>query len=336
MIYRKLKQSLFSLSLCAFISSIAVSAHAGFDVIALGVQGGVSSDNLTSYLIKADDSEHYLALDAGTTVTGITKAIEKNSFPELAGINLQNLTPSGYVLQNLIDSYWISHGHLDHFSGLVIASPDDVKKNVYGMPATLNYLTDNIFNWIAWPNMTDKGSAPQIGTFILKQEAMDTPFSIGDTRLTGIMYPLNHGGYPSSMLLVINDNESFAFFGDTGPDVVQKSNELDAIWQILAPKIKDKSLKGMIIETSYDNSVPDSSLYGHLTPKWLLHELQALEQYSGGKGSLNGFPVVIGHIKPSLKQDAQPEKIIKQQLESGNNMGIKFIFPVQGERYEFE
>ncbi len=47
--------------------------------------------------------------------------------------------------------------------------------------------------------------------------------SLGLTRLTGEMYPLSHDKSPSSMLLISSNNEFFAYFGDTGPDDVEKS-----------------------------------------------------------------------------------------------------------------
>lgn len=310
-------------------------ATAAFEVVALGVYGGISSDNLTSYLIKSDEQKLYLALDAGTTVSGIEKAIQKNSFPELAQQDTNENNDVGFVLRDLINSYWISHGHLDHMSGLIIASPDDVKKTVYGSKETLQYMTDNIFNWGAWPNMTNSGIEPRLGKLIFMPEPMNVPFSIGETGLTGVAYPLNHGGYPSSMLLVSDKNDSFAFFGDTGSDFVQKSNELNQIWQVLAKKVRGNSLKGMIIETSFTSETPDKSLYGHLTPHWLLKELKVLEKLSGGAGSLKGLNIMIGHLKPSLNKNQDAAAEIKSQIINGNDMGINFIFPVQGERYNF-
>lgn len=50
---------------------------ASFDVVALGTQGGLSGDNLTSYLIRTEGDARYIALDAGSTLPGIAKGIEK-------------------------------------------------------------------------------------------------------------------------------------------------------------------------------------------------------------------------------------------------------------------
>lgn len=319
----------------AVIALTPFLAHGAFDVVALGVQGGISSDNLTAYLIKSDQQTRYLGLDAGTTIGGIEKAVKLGSFPELDKSAIGESSRTGYVVNTLIPSYWISHAHLDHVAGLVIASPDSHFTTLYGSQATTDFISQHLFNWDIWPNLSDRGRAPQLGKFKIQAESMYHPFAIAGTGLTGIMYPLNHDGYPSSMLMVTYQNESFAFFGDTGSDKIQKTHDLFAVWQRLAEEIKNKRLRGMIIETSFDNAHPDKLLFGHLTPALLLAELQVLESLSGGKGALQGMKIMIGHIKPSLAGNRDPAQQIQAQLAAGNDMGITFIFPQQGERYHF-
>ena len=56
------------LALC--LSGYSALAIAGFDVVALGVDGGVSDGNLTSYLIRSDNQPQYVALDAGSLLPG--------------------------------------------------------------------------------------------------------------------------------------------------------------------------------------------------------------------------------------------------------------------------
>ncbi len=58
------------------------------------------------------------------------------------------------------------------------------------------------------------------------------------------MYPLSHDRYPSSMLLISNGSEFFAYFGDTGPDKVEQSRDLDTVWRALGPLVEQKKLKG--------------------------------------------------------------------------------------------
>jgi 3',5'-cyclic-nucleotide phosphodiesterase len=317
------------------LGSHLMSASAGFEVIALGVDGGISTNNLTSYLLRGDGQQKFLVLDAGATLPGIDKALQKNSFGPISAATAQPYSVRGYVFRNLLDSYFISHGHLDHFAGLVIGSPDDAKKTVYGSVATIGMLSQYSFNWKTWPNLTDAGDAPRLGVYHLQGEPAGTPFALGGTGLTGTLFPLSHGGAPSSMLMVTYQGQSFAYFGDTGADSVEHSANLAAIWSALGDQVRTKSLRGMIIETSFPNEVPDNKLYGHLTPALLLKELKELERLSGGSGALRGLSVVVSHIKPSFKPDVDVRAVIKQQLENGNDMGIKFQLLEQGERAAF-
>lgn len=320
--------------LALMLTCWASQAMAAFDVVALGVNGGVEEGNLTSYLVRSDDQKLYLGLDAGSVMPGIRKALEKGSFPQVTAENAAPLTPQGAVFRNLIGGYFISHGHLDHLAGLIIGSPEDSKKPIYGTADTIGTLRQHYFNGRVWPNFTDSGSGLRIGTYRLNLQRPEQRFSLGLTGLDGNIYPLSHGGTSSSMILVSRNNQSFAFFGDTGPDEVEKSKNLDTVWRVLGSEIKAKRLKGLIIETSYPDDVPDSKLYGHLTPHWLLKELASLQQHADGDGSLKDLTVIISHVKPSLKAGADPEKEIMAQLEKGNNLGVKFVRMQQGDRLE--
>ena len=320
--------------LALMLTCWASQAMAAFDVVALGVNGGVEEGNLTSYLVRSDDQKLYLGLDAGSVMPGIRKALEKGSFPQVTAENAAPLTPQGAVFRNLIGGYFISHGHLDHLAGLIIGSPEDSKKPIYGTADTIGTLRQHYFNGRVWPNFTDSGSGLRIGTYRLNLQRPEQRFSLGLTGLDGNIYPLSHGGTSSSMILVSRNNQSFAFFGDTGPDEVEKSKNLDTVWRVLGSEIKAKRMKGLIIETSYPDDVPDSKLYGHLTPHWLLKELASLQQHAGGDGSLKDLTVIISHVKPSLKAGVDPEKEIMAQLEKGNNLGVKFVRMQQGDRLE--
>jgi len=310
-------------------------AMAGFDVVALGVHGGVEEGNLTSYLIRSNDEKLYFGLDAGSVLPGISKALEKGAFPQVTVANSAPYTPQGAVFRNLIGGYFISHGHLDHLAGLIISSPEDSHKPIYGTADTIGTLRQHYFNGKVWPNFTDAGSGLRIGTYRLNAPRPAQRFSIGLTGLDGIIYPLSHGGTPSSMILLSRNNESFAYFGDTGPDQVEKAKNLEAVWRVLGDEVKARRLKGMIIETSYPDGVPDSQLFGHLTPEWLLKELKVFEIASGGTGSLKGLTVIISHVKPSLKAGVDPEAEIARQLEKGNDLGVKFVRMQQGDKMEF-
>ncbi len=319
-----------------FLSSFiffATPIHA-FDLIALGCKGGIQDGNLTAFLIKEKNTNHYLALDAGTLVNGLIVANQKKAFDWLKIPDDSELTTEGYVLTHHIQGYFISHPHLDHIAGMIISSPDDTKKPIYGLKQTNEAIATNYFNWSAWPNFGNKGKGFKIGQY----EYQDlTPYQwhkVNETSLDIMLMPLSHSGTASSAALIKNsNNDVFAYFGDTGPDKIEKTDLLHKAWQQLAPFIKDKKLKGMIIEVSYLNERPDEKLFGHLTPNWLIQELSKLELLVG-KNALNTLPVIISHIKYILKK-ADPSIQIKQELKAANTLGIDFIYPDQGDSFSF-
>jgi hypothetical protein len=48
------------------------------------------------------------------------------------------------------------------------------------------------------------------------------------------------------------------------------------VWEIAGPKIASGSLRAMFIECSYNDSIEDEILYGHLCPRHLIAELKVL------------------------------------------------------------
>ncbi|MBS1529776.1 MAG: 3',5'-cyclic-nucleotide phosphodiesterase, partial [Bacteroidetes bacterium] len=101
------------------------------------------------------------------------------------------------------------------------------------------------------------------------------------------------------------------------------------VWQAAAPLIKDKKLRAIMIEVSFPDEQPDKSLFGHLTPKWLLTELHQLEKLSG-PGSLKGFNLILTHVKPPQKSIER----IKQELAAENDLGLHLTYPEQGVRLD--
>lgn len=65
-------------------------------------------------------------------------------------------------------------------------------------------------------------------------------------------------------------------FGDIEPDSVSLEPRNKRVWEIAAPKVASGSLRAIFIECSYNDSVDDSSLYGHLCPRHLIAELKVL------------------------------------------------------------
>src|SRR5258708_36713171 len=81
----------------------------GFDIVSLGALGGIQDGNLSANLIRPHDDDRAVTCDAGTLVNGLRVAGETGGLDRIKG-------------------YLISHAHLEHVAGLIIASP--------GRPAT--------------------------------------------------------------------------------------------------------------------------------------------------------------------------------------------------------
>jgi 3',5'-cyclic-nucleotide phosphodiesterase len=309
-------------------------AAEGFDVVALGALGGIQDGNLSAWLVHPHDDSRAVTCDAGSLVNGLRVADEKGAFSSVQVPSGAGLGRVGYVLTARIKGYLVSHAHLDHVAGLIISSPDDSKKTIYALASVNAALVESYFNWQAWPNFSDRGKAPQLKKYALADLAPATATPIKDTAMSVTGFPLSHGGVESTAFLIESGQDALLCFGDTGPDVVEKTTRMKDIWNAVADKLKQRRLKAIIIESSYTSDRPDKLLFGHLTPKWILAGLRELDGAAGGN-ALKGLPVVISHIKYSLTEE-QPQKKMLQELEAGNDLGTKFVIPAQGERWHFK
>ena len=310
----------------------AVAAD-GFDLVVLGALGGIQDGNLSATLVHPHGDDRAVTCDVGALVNGLRVADEKGAFSSITMPADSAQSRVGYVLTNLIKGYLISHAHLDHVAGLVIASPDDSKKPIYALPSVAADLVETYFNWRAWPNFTDRGKAPQLKKYALEELKPGVAIPIKDTAMTVTAFPLSHGGMESTAFLLESGSDGLLCFGDTGPDAVEKGTRLADVWTAVAERAKQKRLKAIVIESSYTSDRPDNLLFGHLTPRWVLSELHELDKRAGG-GALKGLPVVVSHIKYALTKE-QPQKQMLQELEAGNDLGVRFVIPEQGSRWHF-
>lgn len=328
----RLIPSLVSISML-LMPTAAVSGQ-GFDVIVLGALGGIQDGNLSSYLIRPHGDRNAIACDAGSLVNGLKVAQDKGVFGDVKVPEGSTDSVIGHVLKNDIKGYLISHAHLDHVQGLVIASPDDSNKTIYGLPSVSAQIEQTYFNWKAWPNMLDRGQQPHLKKYHLEDLKPGETKDLAGTTMTVTPFPLNHGGAESTAFLIESGDDAILCFGDTGPDEVQKAFNMQTIWKAVADKVKQRKLKAIILEVSYTSDRPDNLLFGHMTPKWAHKTLHVLDQEAGGN-TLKGLPVVVSHIKYSLS-DEQPQEAIRKELEAGNDLGVQFVIPDQGALYHFQ
>lgn len=305
----------------------------GFDIVALGALGGIQDGNLSAWLVHPHDDDRAVTFDAGTLVNGLRVADEKGALDGVALAADSTLGRVGTVLTDRIKGYLISHAHLDHVAGLVIASPDDVKKPIYALSSVNAALVGSYFNWQAWPNFSDRGKAPQLKKFALQDLAPGTPVPLQGTKMTVTAFPLSHGGVESTAFVVEADGDIVVYFGDTGPDPVEKGSRMREVWAAVADKAKQRKLKAILIEASYTSDRPDAQLFGHLTPKWIMGSLHELDALAGGN-ALKDLPVVITHIKYALTRE-QPQARMDQELAAANDLGLRIVMPSQGTRWHF-
>ena len=347
---------------CVLMSVLFTPALAGepkFTVIALGVSGGLEEGNLPSYLIAQAGSQEFIALDAGTLLTGLQEAKIagnlddiglKESYAALQPADAEKtakdvsasatppLQKEPYVMQQHVKAYLISHAHLDHVAGLVINSPDDSAKPIIGLAPTIDALRDHLFNWKVWPNFGNDGEGFHLKKYEYVRATPEQEIAIAGTPLFVTPFELCHSGVTSTAFLVRAAEDYALYFGDTGPDEAEKCDKLQHIWQTIAPLVRENKLRGIFLESSYPDPRDAKQLFGHLTPSWMMKELHRLAEAVDPKQpatALNGLLVMVTHIKPSLQADTPRSDQIKKQLEAANDLGLKFAFPEQGDKIEF-
>ena len=305
------------------IFCISVLPHCGsaqsFKIVPLGIKGGIDESNLSAYMVAASGTNNYICLDAGTLHYGIEKAISNKVFS----------ISSEQVLNQYIKGYLISHAHLDHIAGLIINSPDDTAKTIYGLASCIETIKTHYFTWESWANFADEGEAPLLKKYHYQALTPDSTYTIKNTEMTVKAFPLSHSNLTSTAFLVKSKDTYILYLGDTGPDEIEKSRNLHKLWLSIAPLIKDNQLKAIMIETSFPDEQPDKTLFGHLTPHWLMVEMNDLAGLTGAD-AMKGLNVIVTHVKPpQISIDK-----IKAQLKAEDTLHLNLILPEQGKEID--
>jgi 3',5'-cyclic-nucleotide phosphodiesterase len=129
----------------------------------------------------------------------------------------------------------------------------------------------------------------------------------------------------------VHSNDAYILYlGDTGPDAVEKSTNLQKLWEAVAPLVKSKQLKAIMIEVSFPSEQPDKTLFGHLTPHWLMVEMDKLATLTG-PDVIKGLNIVVTHLKPPANSIIK----IKEELKVENKLQLNLVYPQQGKPFTF-
>ena len=212
------------------------AAAQGFDVLTLGARGGIQDGNLSAFMIHPAGDPRAVTCDAGAIVAGLIRAEEMETLDEYEVPVDSEYTRVGHVLTDVIRGYLISHAHLDHFGGVIVTSPDDSAKPIYGLEWVLGAIEQTYFNWVAWPNFGDAGPEPRLGKYAYTALKPGAPQELAETGMSVTAFPLAHGGTESTGFLIESGEEAILCLGDTGPDGVEEADNLDRVWRAVADK----------------------------------------------------------------------------------------------------
>lgn len=186
------------------------SISAGFPLTHLqGSGGGPQEYNTTALLVRSVASGwtkgSIIAVDAGVHLSAITRILETTLPPGLgteltlpltltsgpfAGLELASDTTSiypssiaAYITRSLIDTYLITHPHLDHISGFVVNTAGLTRpKRLAALPSTISAFKTHIFNNVIWPNLSDENNGAGLVTYTRLVEGGSPAIGDGESK----------------------------------------------------------------------------------------------------------------------------------------------------------
>lgn len=146
-------------------------------------------DNTTAFLVRSTSEEwkrgSVLAVDAGVHLSAISAILdqylpaERNpsekytiSTGPFTGLELPYVSAkanAAHFTRTIVDTYLITHPHLDHISGLVVntaALPGTRPKRIAALPSTISAFKHHIFNNVIWPNLSDENDGAGLVTYM--------------------------------------------------------------------------------------------------------------------------------------------------------------------------
>ena len=221
-----------------------------FEVLMLGVKGGVSEENLSAYAVrKKGHPNKYVLLDGGSVHAGLRAARLKNNFGRDEPRDDESAEDLQKFWKSDLKAVLIGHSHLDHLSGFLIAMTEAFmgrSHSIYGLPWILKHLKSSMFNDILWPKaLLYSTSNPSQGIqgWVDVEANAETDLTGSGMKVTAMKICHGHPAtvegeetkacFPStSYLLKTEENDaSLLYLSDVGPftpfRVRIKSNEGD-------------------------------------------------------------------------------------------------------------
>lgn len=243
---------------------------------------------------------------------------------------------------NKVEECYITHPHLDHVAALAINTPacNSNGKSIWGLRPTVEALKKHIFNDVIWPNLLEEPRM-KLRVNSLDEAQRHRVSCIPNWFITPLrlMHGVTvHGSNPcpSTAYLVEDDatKDAILVFGDLESDLISRRRFVSNIWRHLSKTVAFEKLKAIVIECSCPNATKDEHLFGHLSPKYLVHELKSLSKVYGRP--LDGLHVIIVHVKMA-SGGRDPRLVILdevRQLAAAEGLG-KIVISIAIEGYTF-
>lgn len=169
-----------------------------------GSGGGPKEDNTTSFLVRSMKvgwvKNCLLAVDAGLGLGAISKiltgtktdaeegkkAVSLTEGP-FQGLQVENSSPdanAAHITRTLVETYLITHPHLDHIAGFVVntaALLGNRPKYLAGLPSTIDAFSKHIFNHIIWPNLSTENDGYKLVSYVRLTDGGDAELGVGET-----------------------------------------------------------------------------------------------------------------------------------------------------------
>ena len=135
-------------------------------------------------------------MENGSTPT-LPQTIKSGAF---AGVSLPFIDAkanAGHILKQMVDTFLITHPHLDHISGLVVntaALPGTRPKRIAALPTTIHAFKQHIFNNVIWPNLSDENDGAGLITYMRLVEGGAPALGFGYGREADSLGPAGPDG----------------------------------------------------------------------------------------------------------------------------------------------